>query len=68
MEPPSATEKEILVGYRKHRTAPAAKSGFDQTDPQQTERIRISLLGSSFNEVVVAGFLGWWAAREGLRD
>eukprot|EP00973_Karenia_brevis_P028590 3940990-Karenia_brevis.AAC.1 len=67
-EPPNATEQEILMGYRKHRTTPAAKSGFAKANPQQADRIRISLLGNSFSVGVVAWLLSWWAAGEGLSD
>eukprot|EP00973_Karenia_brevis_P005122 703869-Karenia_brevis.AAC.1 len=67
-EPPNTTEQEILMGYRTHRTAPAAKSSFGRANPQQAERIRISLLGNSFSAGVVAWLLGWWAAGKGFSD
>eukprot|EP00973_Karenia_brevis_P018570 2546271-Karenia_brevis.AAC.1 len=56
------------MGYRRHHTAPAVKSGFAKANPKLAERIRISLVGNSFNVVVVAWLLSWRAVAEGLRD
>ena len=65
---PNAEEREILMGYRKHHTRCALKSGAAKSDPRALEVTRQALLGNAYHVEVVAWLASHLAVAWGYRD
>ena len=62
---PSATERELLMGYPRGYAEPAVSQSSLKDEPKACDRIRAALLGNAFHVEVVAWLLSHLAVQRG---
>ena len=65
ISPPTAEEREVLMGFARFHTVPACPSGDYSRRKSETEMVRISLLGNSFHTEAVAWLISHWGLAAG---
>ena len=68
ISPPTAEEREVLMGFARFHTVPACPSGDYSRRKSETEMVRISLLGNSFHAEAVAWLISHWGLAAGYHQ